>query len=184
MILPEKIVTNRMILEQPVPTFALAEEVYAKVALSIENLHRWLPWAKLDYSVEEEFAYIYHVQQKWQEKTGFAYLMRDSKTNRFLGIVDLVKIDEKNKIGEIGYWLSNDAVGNGYMTEAVQALEIHCFAAGINRLIIRNDTQNMRSANVALRAGYHLDGVMRQDRWDEVMQKFADTNIWSKLKGE
>lgn len=184
MILPEKIATQRMILEQPKPTFALAEEVHRVVMVSIENLHRWLPWAKFDYSVEEEFAYIYHVQQKWQEKTGFAYIMRDKKTQTFLGVVDLVKIDENNKVGEIGYWLSDTAIGNGYMTEAVNALETHCFAAGLNRLVIRNDTLNLRSANVAARAGYHLDGVMRQDRWDEVMQKFADSNVWSKLKGE
>lgn len=184
MMLPEKIETERLILERPVPAFALAEEVHRAVMVSIENLHRWLPWARFDYSAEEEFTYIYHVHQKWQEKTGFAYFMRDKGTQAFLGIVDLVKIDEKNKIGEIGYWLSDAAVGKGYMTEAVKALEVQSFAAGLHRMIIRNDTLNLRSANVAARAGYHLDGIMREDRWDEVMQKFSSSNIWSKIIGE
>ena len=80
--------------------------------------------------------------------------------------------------------MSNDAVGHGYMQEALKILEKEAFNAGLNRIWLWNDTQNIRSVNVTKRLNYHLDGVMRQDAWDEVHQRFRDTNVWSKLKSE
>ena len=54
----------------------------------------------------------------------------------------------------------------------------------INRIIIKNDTHNLRSVHVAERCGYVLEGVMRQDLWDDYHGRLRDTNIWSKLKSE
>jgi RimJ/RimL family protein N-acetyltransferase len=70
------------------------------------------------------------------------------------------------------------------MSEALAALEKEVFGQGINRIYIGNDTRNIRSVNVAKRAGYHLDGVLRQNRWDDYSQSFVDSNVWSKLKEE
>ena len=70
------------------------------------------------------------------------------------------------------------------MQEAVRALETEAFQAGINRIIIRNDTQNLRSARVAKKAGYTLEGIMRQDAWDDYHKRLRDTNIWAKLKSD
>ena len=70
------------------------------------------------------------------------------------------------------------------MQEAVKSLEKTAFEAGLNRIIIRNDTNNTRSVNVAKSCGYHLDGVMRQDKWSDIFQKFVDSNVFSKLKSD
>ncbi|MBO6289106.1 MAG: GNAT family N-acetyltransferase [Alphaproteobacteria bacterium] len=185
MILPERIETRRLILERPKPTFDLAQEIFTYVQLSLNNLQPWLPWANVTDSVEGEFAYLLNwCDQHWNERTGFAYVIRDKDINRFLGMIDVIKIDEKNKIGEIGFWLQNNAQGQGFMREALKALDKQCFIAGLNRIEVRNDTRNIASANVAQRAGYHLDGVLRQDKWSKYDNKFVDTNVWSKLKGE
>ena len=93
-------------------------------------------------------------------------------------------VSDENKSGEIGYWLADDAVGHGYMQEAIRALESEAFKAGLNRIVIGNDTQNVRSAHVAKRCGYVLEGIMRQDAWDGYHKRFRDCNIWSKLKSE
>ena len=63
-------------------------------------------------------------------------------------------------------------------------MESEAFKNGINRIIIRNDTLNTRSAHVTERCGYVLEGVMRQDCWDKYHNCLRDTNIWSKLKSE
>ena len=70
------------------------------------------------------------------------------------------------------------------MKEAVLALETEAFKAGINRIVIKNDTQNSRSMRVAEQCGYVLEGVMRQDAWDEYHQRLRDTNVWAKLKAD
>ena len=185
--LPTQIKAERIILKHPVkPTFKLAEELYKIIDESRNTLREWFPWPDKTNSPEDEFSYylIGLCQKKWEEGTAFGYIIFDKKTKKALGNVNLCSVDEKNKSAEIGYWLSNEATGKGYMQEAVKALESEAFKVGINRIIIKTDIKNIRSAHVAERCGYILEGVMRQDAWDEIHKRFRDTNIWSKLKSD
>ncbi|MBQ3696027.1 MAG: GNAT family N-acetyltransferase [Alphaproteobacteria bacterium] len=185
--MPEKIESERIVLLRPHPaTFELAKEIFAKVELSRNTLRDWLPWVDGTKTAEDEFSgwLINWCKKHWEEGKGFAYVIRGKENNELLGAIDLMEYDETNKSALIGYWLSDDAVGHGYMTEAVRAVESQGFKLGLNRIIITNDVENIRSANVPKRCGYHLDGVMRQDRWDDRWQSFRDSNVWSKLKSE
>ena len=184
--MPEKIEGVRIVLMRPFATFELAKEIFEKVELSRNTLRDWLPWVDGTKSPEAEYTnwLINWVQKHWDEGKGFAYLIRHKKTNAVLGAIDLMNYDETHKSAEIGYWLSNDAVGHGYMTEAVRALETVAFELGLNRIVIGNDTENTRSVNVPKRCGYHLDGVLRQDKWSDQKKSFRDSNVWSKLKSE
>ena len=184
---PKQIDSERIILKHPIkPTFKLAEELYAIVDKSRNTLREWLPWVDETNSVEDEFSgfLVGSCQKNWEEGCGFAYIIYQKGTNQALGVVDLIHVHEKNQSAEIGFWLSDEATGHGYMQEAVCALESVAFQNGINRIIIRNDVKNVRSAHVAERCRYTFEGVMRQDAWDAVHECFRDTNIWSKLKSE
>ena len=184
---PKKIVSERIVLKHPIrPTFKLAEELYAIVDKSRNTLREWLPWVDKTNSVEDEFTgfLVGSCQKNWEEGCGFAYILYQKETRQLLGVVDLIHVHEKNQSAEIGYWLSDEATGHGYMQEAVHALESEAFKNGINRIIIRNDSLNVRSARVAERCGYVLEGVMRQDIWDKYHNCLRDTNIWAKLKSD
>lgn len=183
--MPEKITSERLVLERPYPSFDLAKEIFALVELSRNTLRLWLPWVDTTIRAEDEFAFLNnYCVSGWENKSGFPYVIRLASTKELLGTIDLMKVDEQHKSGEIGYWLSDSAVGFGYMQEAVRCLEKVAFEQGLNRIVIRNDTRNIRSANVAKRCDYHLDGIMRQDRWDNISQQLVDTNVFSKLKSE
>ena len=185
--MPEKIASERIILLRPFPpTFELAKEIFEKVELSRKTLRDWLPWVDGTKSPEAEYTnwLINWAQQNWNEGKGFAYLIRHKKTKAVLGAIDLMDYNEKHKSAEIGYWLSDDASGCGYMTEAIHALENVAFKKGLNRIMIGSDVQNERSMNVIKRCGYHLEGVLRSNMWDDRWQSFRDTLIGSKLKSE
>lgn len=183
--IPEIITTERLILQRPVVSMELAREIHTAVMASLKNLEQWLPWAKPTYTLDDEVKYLTENCDKgWKEKTNFAYIIRTKSDGRFLGVIDFIKIDEKNKSTEIGFWLQDNAVGNGYMVEAVLGLEKAAFAAGCERVEIENDARNIRSVNVAKRAGYHLDGIMRHQKWSDYDNMFIDINVWSKLKNE
>ena len=180
----EKLEGKRIVLLRPYPpTFDLAQKIFAEVIVSQENLRPWLPWANKEYKQEDAFVYLTDwCEKSWNEKKGFAYIICDKQTGKFMGCIDAMDINDKHKSCEIGYWISINYQGNGYMHEALELLEAECFRAGINRIVISNDTRNIRSANVAKRAGYHLDGILRQNRWDGYANMFVDSNVWSKIK--
>jgi ribosomal-protein-serine acetyltransferase len=63
---------------------------------------------------------------------------------------------------EIGYWCRSSETGKGYVTEVVQALSKVAFEhLGAARVEIRCDDSNLRSAAVAERCGYTLEGVLK-----------------------
>lgn len=186
MFFPKKIYTDRIILQHPQkPTFELANELFSAVDISRESLSRWLPWVDKTKCAEDEFFFLRDwSHQNWIDHKGCSYLIRCRKTNKLLGVLDFMHINKENHSGEIGYWLAAYAVGNGFISEAIQALEKVIFELGFNRIIIQNDTRNIRSVNVAKRNGYHLDGVMRQITYLENEKCYADINIWSKIKDD
>ena len=182
----DKIEGERIVLELPKATFEQAKEIFALVEVSREELRPWLDWCDKTKTPEDEFSGFLKdwCEANRESGTGFTYLIREKSTGAFCGTVDIFKLDDEHKTGEIGYWLGTPYVGKGYMHEAVELLEKQAFAKGCHRIVIQNATENLRSAHVAERAGYHLDGVMRQNRWSEYHGKFVDSNVWSKLKGE
>jgi len=181
-----QIKTERLILQRPYPvTFDLAHELFETVKASREHIAEWLSWAKTMASAEEEFTVLKnHYEKKWDEQESFAYLIRLSDTGELLGVIDLININLKHHSAEIGFWLKKSACGNGYMTEAVLGLEKEAFKQGFHRIVIGNDPENIKSVNVAKKAGYHFEGVLRQNRFDETRQEFRDSNVWSKLETE
>ena len=184
--LPKQIRSARIVLEHPQKiTFRLAEEIFGKVDLSRKTLREWLSWVDGTKRPEDRYGWLINgVQKNWETGEGFAYLIRDKRTQAFLGVIDLMDYNEKHKSAEIGYWLSDDAVGYGYMTEAVKALEATAFKKGLNRIVIRTDIQNIRSDNVPKRCGYYLEGTLRSCKWDKIHKRFSDIHIWSKLKSD
>jgi RimJ/RimL family protein N-acetyltransferase len=63
---------------------------------------------------------------------------------------------------EIGYWCRKRFEGQGYISEAVRAITTLGFETfGARRIEIRCDSRNIRSRRVAERAGYRLEGELR-----------------------
>lgn len=181
-----KIETERLVLERPYPaTFELAQELYQTVDASREHIAKWLSWAETMESAEQEFAVLINYYEKnWNEQTSFAYLIREKLSGELLGVIDLIHVNTKHFSAEIGFWLKESACGHGYMTEAVLGLEKEAFKQGFHRIVIGNDTENTKSANVAKNAGYHFEGIMHEDRFDKKSGTFRSSNVWAKLKKE
>ena len=182
--MPERIESEQVILVRPYPpTPELAKEVFEKIDLSRKTLSEWLGWIEATKTPEDVWL-VNGSYENWDKGIGYAYLIRHKKTNAVLGAIDLMSYKEKHKSAEIGYWLSNDAVGHGYMTESLRALEKVAFEQGLNRLAILSECENTRSVGVAKRCGYHQEGILRAYRWNESRQKLCDVYVGSKLKAE
>ena len=82
---------------------------------------------------------------------------------------------------EIGYWVRTKFMGQGFVTEAVNGITAYAFKElHANRVEIRCDAQNIRSAAVAKRCGFLLEGILRHDSLS-VSGALRSTMIFSKL---
>ncbi len=179
----EQIKGKRIILKKAEKSFMQANISLIEIKNSLMNLRPWLGWATPQYNVESCYEYLQGCEKEWTEGKGFNYMIQDL-SGQFMGMISVLNIHDINKSVEIGYWISTRFAGNGYMKEAVKLIEKEFFTQGINRIVIRTDALNMKSANVPQKLGYHLDGIMRQAEWNAAEEKFRDINVFSKLKSE
>lgn len=181
--MPSKMIGERVCLEKVPVRLSVAKEIYEAAQESIKPQGPWCPYTPK----EDEKVFMKGMRQgqrKWDKGQLYDYIIRDKKTKRLLGFVNVRDIMIYSHSGELGYWLRQSAVGHGYCQEAIKLLENACFTAGLNRLVIRIDSLNKKSSAVAKRAGYTLDGILREDSWVCDLNCMNDTHFYTKLKKE
>lgn len=158
--LPNEIVTERMIIRPPHPGDGAG--AHEAIMESLENLKPWMPWATPDATVEETEANTRQAIAKWQTREDLRLMLVSRSDGSHLGGSGLHRIDWDVPCFEIGYWIRTSAQGKGYVTEAVNAITEFAFGTlGAERIEIRCDALNVRSAAVAKRCGYPLEATLR-----------------------
>ena len=119
---------------------------------------------------------------QWNNQRGFCYGIYAGGI--LVGRVRAFNFDLSLQTAEIGYWLADEFVGHGVMTDAVNALVDVLFDYGFERVELEIDAGNTRSENVARRCGFVLEGRLRRKSWARAVGGVCDLLIYSKLKME
>ncbi len=147
-----------------------------------DRLRRWLFWVDAMQSADDERAWIEKAIAEWDAGELFGYGIFRRADGLYLGNIGVHAIAWEHARCEIGYWILGDFEGAGFMSEAVRVLERALFAHGFNRIEIRCDALNARSAGVPRRNGYALEGTLRQHAYEQ--GRFRDTLVFSKLASD
>lgn len=123
-------------------------------------LREYLLWVDKTNSIEDCHKASDMFRDGWNQSETFAYSLVLKETGRAVGSIDLHNVNQDNKRAEIGYWLAERYNGRGLMSRAVQLIEKQAFSAGLHRLEIRLQKENLPSARVAERNGYVLEGTL------------------------
>lgn len=140
------------------------EALWSAIQESREHLAPWMPWVGEHRTVADSEAFVRRMQAHWILREALVVGIWSRETGEYLGSSGLHPIDWEVPSFEIGYWLRVTRQGRGYVTEAARLLCTLAFETlGANRLFLRCDERNERSAAVARRLGFTLEGVRRQD---------------------
>ena len=176
---PDSFDTERLTIRGP--RVEDAPEIVAAVSESLPELRPWMPWAKDPVTLDFQITRMRQVMAQWitrQELGLHAYL---KGTPTLVLSSGLHRIDWQSGKFEIGYWVRTKYMGQGFVTEAVNGITAFAFQhLHANRVEIRCDAQNIRSAAVAKRCGFLLEGILRHDALD-VNGNLRSTMIFSKL---
>ena len=134
-----------------------AEELLAAVAESRGHLRPWMPWADQDPDdVEWRRSWLTEARRAHEAGEQWGWAIVDDG-GRLVGGAGLHRLpDDPNRTAYVGYWLHPAATGRGLATAA--ATEIAAFARdrGFQRVLIRMDPGNERSAAVPRRMGWRV----------------------------
>ena len=79
-----------------------------------------------------------------------------------IGRVGLNRLDDEDRVAELGYWLLAEHRGSGLVTQAVVEVTQFAFVErGVGRLEIRHELDNIASCRVAQRCGFVEEGTQR-----------------------
>lgn len=178
---PEEFFTDRLKLRMPKP--GDGKEVNAAIKASMDELKPWMPFAQEDPSPEDTEINTLQAHIKFLKRESLRYLIFDRKTDEFIGTTGFHDIEWEIPKLEIGYWLSTEHSGKGYMTEAVSALtDLAINSFGCHRVEIRCDAENIKSRAVAESLGYTLEGVLHNDELSIDGKRLVDTCIYAKCQ--
>ena len=105
------------------------------------------------------------------------------ETGEFIGSSGFHSSDWAIPKFEISYWLATEREGNGFMTEADTRIAQFAFEElGARRVEIRCDEENVKSQSVAERAGFTLEGVLKNNSLSLRDKDLRNTCIYAKIR--
>ncbi|AQQ51858.1 GNAT family N-acetyltransferase [Planococcus lenghuensis] len=176
--IPKELETERLVLRMPKPGDGAV--VNAAIRASINELKSWMPFAQTVPTVEETEINTVEAHLNFLKKTVLRYLIFDKETGQFIGSTGFHNIDWEVPKLEIGYWLDTRASGRGYVTEAVQRLtQLALDGFCCKRVEIQCEVENTASRKVAEKAGFQLEGILRNDELSADGERITDTCIYA-----
>jgi RimJ/RimL family protein N-acetyltransferase len=105
--------------------------------------------------------WVHARQDQWS--AGFAYAFAAVDDETVLGCVMVSSVERRHLTGWVSYWTTAAARGQGVATAACRSLASWAFAdLGLFRLELGHRVNNPASCQVALQAGFPVEGLERQ----------------------
>lgn len=180
---PREIETPRLLLRAPQAGDGLM--LNRAVCDTLDELKPWAAWAQKAPTPEESESVCRRMHADFVLRTALDYfiVLKDGSDTapRLLGVCNLHNIDWLLRAFELGYWRRKGAGGQGYVSEAVQALTQLAFERfKANRVELRCDERNTASRQVAVRSQFALEGILRRNAFTPDA-KLRDTCVFSRL---
>ncbi len=180
--LPESFETERLLVR--CPREGDGAHVHEAIQESFAELHDQMHWARSPTTANECEIKARLTRAKYMARKDMGLFLFRREDGRFVGGSGLHKPDWTIPRFEIGYWLRTSETGKGYATEAVSAIARLAFdRLGAKRVEIRCDGRNERSASVAKRLGFALEGTLRNHR-RAPDGSVADTLVFARVDAE
>jgi [ribosomal protein S5]-alanine N-acetyltransferase len=152
---------------------------------SRQHLTPWEPQWSMDELARVSFRRrLRHYANDIKEDLGYAFLIFRLDTNELLGGLTLSNVRRGvTQAACLGYWIGQPHQGQGYMTEAVQAVASFVFSElKLHRLEAACLPHNVPSIRVLERAGFTAEGLAR--RYLKINGQWQDHRLFARLSDD
>jgi len=154
------------------------------VQANVDHLLPWLPFARNEpEELQVKIERMRHWRSRFDSDGDYVYGIFNAEESRVVGGTGLHK-----RVGdqafEIGYWIDQELINQGYATEVSAALVKTAFEImGARRIEIHCDPLNHRSAAVPRKLGFIHEATLRE-RFPTSEIQWTDIMIWSIFAGD
>ncbi len=149
--------TQRLLMRKMLPCDCDDMYEYA----SSDEVTRYLLWQP-HLTVGVTRLFLQSLQREYSKGRHREWALVCRENNKMIGTCGFTRIDEENKIAELGYVLNPSYWGQGYACEAAEMLISIAFDyLGMQRVEIRYMEENQASRRVGEKCGMTFEGVLR-----------------------
>ncbi len=142
-------------------TSADAEALFETIEASRSHLRPWMKWVDHTTKLEEVHQFIQRGQTRLNQQTGIE--LGIFRHQQILGGIGMHDWDHTIKKAQIGYWIRPPYQGQGLMYRcSVRFINFLFEKPGLNKIEIHFMKSNLRSAALARRLGFQVEGLIRQ----------------------
>ncbi|OAI54238.1 hypothetical protein AYO47_00560 [Planctomyces sp. SCGC AG-212-M04] len=158
------------------------DAIYEAVVDSKAELVPWMPWCHEAYSQQDTQTWVEARSPAWDRNEDWSFVIVDAH-DRILGGTGIHRIDQRNGVAEVGYWVRTSATRQGVAASAVRQLCHWAYEEkAIRRLEILASVENVPSQQVALSIGFTREGILRERI--VLHERPHDCVLFSQLKSE
>ncbi|MFD4819748.1 GNAT family N-acetyltransferase [Peribacillus butanolivorans] len=131
------------------------------------NIYKNTLYLPYPYSIEDALSWIENHLDNFNNNKSYEFAITDKATGKLYGAIALSNHQNFNN-GEIAYWVGEEFWGNGYATEAGEAIPEFAFIEKqYHKVYARHYNTNSASGRVIQKIGMKKEGVLR----DHVMKE-------------
>jgi ribosomal-protein-alanine N-acetyltransferase len=184
--LTTRLVTPRLVLRAPRTTDVA--EIRRLLRSNHEHLKPWNPApppGEDPSSITEISKTVLRQRREWKLGRGYVFMVAEREhPSTLIGKIALSGIMRGAMYGAyLGYWMSEDAQGQGYVTEALRAVLDFAFGpAGLHRVQAAIMPRNARSLRVIEKLGFRREGYA--ERYLQIAGKWEDHVVFARTREE
>ena len=184
--LTTRLVTPRLVLRAPRTTDVA--EIRRLLRTNHEHLKPWNPApppGEDPSSITEISKTVLRQRREWKLGRGYVFMVAErERPATLIGKIALSGIMRGAMYGAyLGYWMSADVQGQGYVTEALRAVLDFAFGpAGLHRVQAAIMPRNARSLRVIEKLGFRREGYA--ERYLQIAGKWEDHVVFARTREE
>lgn len=136
------------------------EAIYPAADESRERVGAWMDWLTPSYTVDDSITWAREMAEAGARGIAYEYVMVDGRDGEVTGCCGLNRLNEKDLVCNLGYWVRDSKVRQGAAVQATLLLKAFGLETlGLQRLEIVVAVGNTASQKVAVKAGAVYEGV-------------------------
>ena len=132
------------------------DELHLFIMDNAERFSRFFPLTlSSNATVEKSAEYIEIKEREIQQKVNFTFAIRETDSQKIIGLIIIKKIDWTKRIGELAYCIGSNFEGKGLVTKAVKAISDFAYnELDLKTLQIIAHKTNLASVKVAQNSNF------------------------------
>ena len=136
------------------------EVIYEAAIESYARVSKWMDWLTKEYTVKESISFATRSAVNWLEGSAYEFAIIDSEDGQISGCCGLNRINDKDLICNLGYWVREGKCRLGAASQATILLaEFGLKELGLRRIEVVAAKENSSSQGVAKKAGAKFEGI-------------------------